>query len=282
MLKLLGQELSFDVDVSNLPCGMNGALYLTAMDATGGRSKLNPAGATYGTGYCDAQCYNTSAFINGVANVNTLGACCNEMDIWEANSRATALTPHTCNVTGFYECAGASCGPDGVCDKDGCGFNPYALGAHKYYGLHEKVDTTKPLTVVTRFLTDDGTTSGTLDEVRRLYIQNGKVIQNANVKFDKPTIDSITPRYCNATADSFTRLGGLQEIGDSLGRGMVLIFAIWNDPGGYMNWLDAGTSGPCNSTEGNPTVIETEDPGTSVTFSNIKWGDIGSTNDCES
>ena len=30
------------------PCGMNGALYLSAMDITGGRSQLNPAGATYG------------------------------------------------------------------------------------------------------------------------------------------------------------------------------------------------------------------------------------------
>ncbi len=73
---------TFDVDVSDLPCGMNGALYLSAMEMDGGRSKLNPAGATYGTGYCDAQCFNTSAFINGVANVNELGACCNEMDIW--------------------------------------------------------------------------------------------------------------------------------------------------------------------------------------------------------
>lgn len=56
MLKLLNQEIAFTVDVSNLPCGMNGALYLSAMDASGGRSTKNPAGATYGTGYCDAQC----------------------------------------------------------------------------------------------------------------------------------------------------------------------------------------------------------------------------------
>lgn len=36
---------------------MNGALYLTEMEASGGRdSKLNPAGETYDTGYCDAQC----------------------------------------------------------------------------------------------------------------------------------------------------------------------------------------------------------------------------------
>lgn len=46
--QLNGQEFSFDVDVSNLPCGMNGALYLSQMDASGGRSAVNPAGATYG------------------------------------------------------------------------------------------------------------------------------------------------------------------------------------------------------------------------------------------
>ena len=63
-VKLLGQELSFDVDVSNLPCGMNGALYLGEMKMDGGRSDLNPAGATMGTGYCDAQCPKL-AFIDG-------------------------------------------------------------------------------------------------------------------------------------------------------------------------------------------------------------------------
>lgn len=64
MLKLTGNELSFDVDVSKLPCGMNGALYLSEMGADGGQSEANPAGAPYGTGYCDAQCY-TQTFIDG-------------------------------------------------------------------------------------------------------------------------------------------------------------------------------------------------------------------------
>lgn len=68
LLKLTGNELSFDVDVSKLPCGMNGALYLTEMSQTGGRSALNPGGATYGTGYCDAQCY-TYPFVNGVVSI---------------------------------------------------------------------------------------------------------------------------------------------------------------------------------------------------------------------
>lgn len=49
---LLNQEFSFDVDVSNLPCGLNGALYFVAMDADGGLAKYstNKAGAKYGTG----------------------------------------------------------------------------------------------------------------------------------------------------------------------------------------------------------------------------------------
>lgn len=65
LLKLVNQELTYDVDVSQLGCGMNGALYLSEMDASGSRSDLNPAGAQYGTGYCDAQCFNVS-FINGL------------------------------------------------------------------------------------------------------------------------------------------------------------------------------------------------------------------------
>ncbi|KAK3897070.1 glycoside hydrolase, partial [Staphylotrichum tortipilum] len=49
MMKLLGQELSFDVDLSTLPCGENGALYFSEMDRTGGRNKDNTGGATYGS-----------------------------------------------------------------------------------------------------------------------------------------------------------------------------------------------------------------------------------------
>ncbi|TYZ66465.1 hypothetical protein PybrP1_010804, partial [[Pythium] brassicae (nom. inval.)] len=39
MFKLLNQEFTFDVDVSQLPCGTNGALYFVQMDADGGKSK---------------------------------------------------------------------------------------------------------------------------------------------------------------------------------------------------------------------------------------------------
>lgn len=67
MMELTGNEFTFDVDLSKLPCGMNGALYHVEMEADGGRSELNPGGATYGTGYCDAQCFVTP-WVNGVVS----------------------------------------------------------------------------------------------------------------------------------------------------------------------------------------------------------------------
>jgi cellulose 1,4-beta-cellobiosidase len=71
MFKLKNMEFTFDVDVSQLPCGLNGALYFVEMDQDGGMKKFptNTAGAKYGTGYCDAQCPHDIKFINGEANL---------------------------------------------------------------------------------------------------------------------------------------------------------------------------------------------------------------------
>ena len=71
MFKLKNREFTMDVDVADLPCGLNGAVYFVEMDKDGGASKYptNEAGAAYGTGYCDAQCPHDLKFINGEANV---------------------------------------------------------------------------------------------------------------------------------------------------------------------------------------------------------------------
>jgi len=194
-VQLTGQELTWDVELSTLPCGMNGALYLSEMAMSGGKSATNP-GAAYGSGYCDAQCPKLTWF-NGTVNNGNLGACCNEMDIWEANGRATGFTPHPCDVVSIEGCDSAeSCGFNGVCDQWGCGFNPYALGQRSYYGPGSSyvIDTTKKFTVSTRFITDDGTTSGTLIDVQRSYMQEGRVITNAvaNASTGWEGLDSIT------------------------------------------------------------------------------------------
>jgi cellulose 1,4-beta-cellobiosidase len=66
MFSLLNKEFTFDVDVSNLGCGLNRALYFVSVDKDGGMAKYsgNKAGAKYGVGYCDAQCPRDLKFIN--------------------------------------------------------------------------------------------------------------------------------------------------------------------------------------------------------------------------
>lgn len=58
-------------------------------------------------------------------------------------------------------------------------------------------------------------------------------------------------------------------------------FSLWWDEGGNMLWLDGASegAGPCNDTEGSPDNILKVQPDPVVTFSNIKWGEIGSTFD---
>ncbi|RAL11911.1 glycoside hydrolase, partial [Aspergillus homomorphus CBS 101889] len=287
-LNLLNRELTFTVQNANLPCGMNAALFLSEMPISGGyNAHLNRAGAAYGTGYCDAQCY-VKPWVNGTANVAGLGACCNEMDIWEANARATAFTPHSCSVSGLYGCdaegSGAGecgAGEGGVCDHSGCGFNPYASGNPGFYGLGGGfvVDSAREITVVTQFLTRDGTDTGDLVEIRRVYLVDGVRVGSHGLGGNGTWGGgAITDAFCRAQgASSFESHGGLAGMGRALARGMVLVFSIWNDASGYMQWLDAGANGPCSATEGDPRVIEREDPGTNVVFSNVRWGEIGST-----
>lgn len=64
---LLNREIAYDVDVSTLGCGVNGALFLSETAANGDASALNKAGAKYGTGYCDAQCPKNN-FVKGIVS----------------------------------------------------------------------------------------------------------------------------------------------------------------------------------------------------------------------
>jgi len=320
---LKNREFSFDVDVSNLECGINGAMYFSEMDGSGGYGRgNNQAGARYGTGYCDAQCPHDIKFIDGEANVldwkpnpkdksnnmgsGRYGSCCAEMDIWEANNKATAYTPHTCSVNGQLKCEGIACGDndkaqryDGVCDKDGCDINPYRMGDKTFYGEGAEfvVDTSRPMTVVTQFLTDDGTDTGDLTEIRRFYVQDGKTIPNPiETILDDDVYDSITDGFCDAKKDlfgdvkHFQELGGMKAMGDSLDRGHVMIFSLWDDVEVNMLWLDSSyptdepedkpgvKRGECKGgDESTPTYLRSNFPNAYVTFRNAAVGEIGST-----
>jgi len=317
MFELLNSEFTFDVDVSQLPCGLNGALYFSEMDSDGGlaRFSTNKAGAKYGTGYCDSQCPQDIKFIDGIANVEgwaasandanagtgSMGTCSNEMDVWEANSISAAFTPHPCTVQEQTSCTGDDCGPTtdrlgGLCDPDGCDFNSFRMGDTTFYGPGMTVDTTQPFTVVTQFATDDNTTTGTLSEIRRLYVQNNQVIMNSKTSIPGMAVfDSVTTDFCTAqmaatnNTNSFQQHGGMAAMGEAFAKGMVLVLSIWDDYAAEMLWLDSDyptdlsptspgvARGTCATTSGQPSQIEPTGQDIQVKFSNIKFGPIGST-----
>jgi len=303
LFKLKNREFSFDVDVSMLPCGLNGAFYLVEMPKDG-------------TGYCDAQCPHDIKFINGEANIKDwsptkakghYGSCCAEMDIWEANSMATAYTPHPCALDGQLRCEGKDCGDgggwatgqryEGKCDADGCDFNSYRMGDQTFFGKGSsfKIDTSRPITVVTQFLTTDGTDTGDLSEIRRIYVQDGKQINNSHASISNLTADSVSDPACNAQKkafgdiNDFSKKGGLKQMGAALERGMVLVLSIWDDAASQMLWLDSDdpkdksatipgvARGPCSITSGKPSDVRSKYPDAAVKYMNIKYGSIGST-----
>ncbi|KAG8764648.1 Exoglucanase 1 [Ceratobasidium sp. 428] len=311
MFKLKNQEFTFDVDLSNVPCGVNGALSFTGMAADGGMSTYpnNKAGAKYGTGYCDATCPKNQLFINGEANIldwtpsNTnpnagtgrYGSCCGEIDVLEANKASTAYIAHPCTVQSQTRCSGSDC-TSGLCDSVGCDFNPYRLGNKTFYGPGMTVNTSQKFTVTTQFITSDGTATGALSEIRRIYVQNGKVIQNSNTSIPgMASYNSITDSFCAAekTAfgepNTFSDKGGLTSLGKAVDRGMVLTMSILDDHDSRMLWLDSNfpigadpskpgvIRGTCSTGSGVPADVEVIGTTSSVTFSNLKFGDIGST-----
>jgi len=275
---------------------MNDALYFVEMDRDGGKSR-GSQGPHYGTGYCDAQCANDIKFIGGVANIDEdspYGSCCAEMDIWEANKEANAYTTHPCSFEGALRCEGEDCGK--VCDQAGCDFNPYRNGVKDFYGAGSDftVDTSKPFTVVTQFITDDGTDDGDISEIRRFYVQDGKTIDNAKTTVSGlDTFDSISEATCEAQKkvfgedDTHKSHGGLKGMSDAIGRGMVLVMSIWDDGAANMLWLDSvyppeatgpgAERGPCSTDSGKPDDVEKENPDAYAAFTNVKVGEIGST-----
>ena len=168
-----------------------------------------------------------------------MGTCCAEMDIWEANSQATAYTPHPCTNNAPHTCTGDSCGGTysadrygGTCDPDGCDFNTWRQGNETFYGPGLTIDTNKKMTVVTQFHTDS---SGMLSDIKRFYVQDGKVFANAESEIPGNPGNSINAEFCSAQKDIFGDVntyedrGGHAKMSEALAMPMVLVLSLWDD-----------------------------------------------------
>lgn len=231
------------------------------------------------------------------AGVGGHGSCCAEMDIWEANSVSTAVTPHACSTIEQSMCNGDACGGTyssdryaGVCDPDGCDFNSYRMGVKDFYGKGKTVDTSKKFTVVTQFI---GT--GDAMEIKRFYVQGGTTIPQPNSAIAGVDGNSITTKFCDQQkavfGDKYTYKdkGGTANMAKALANGMVLVMSLWDDHYANMLWLDstyptdkdASTPGvgrgECETSSGVPADVESASASASVTYSNIKFGPLNST-----
>ena len=156
-MPLLGKRLTFNVDMSNVGCNCNGALYFTTMPAY--NSAQQPVPGKDGSYYCDA---------NQVG-----GTYCPEMDVMEANKFAMASTAHTCQYQPphyYSSCDRGGCGKN-VLDADGNGFGP-----------GKTIDTNRLFTFSVSFITGG---NGRLSTVNNYFYQEGRTIQ----------FDSCNPDY---------------------------------------------------------------------------------------
>jgi len=157
-------------------------------------------------------------------------------------------------------------------------------------------NTLKPVTVVTQFLTTDGTDEGDLSEMRRYYVQDGKVVHSPPSTILGPdNTDSITDKFCEDKKKLFGDIndyadhGGSASMGESLDRGHVMAISLWDDVAVNMLWLDSvypldkpasdpGVKrGDCpGGVESTPTYVREKFPDAWVSFQSAFVGPIDS------
>jgi hypothetical protein len=185
--KLLDGSIRFTVDVSEVGCGCNAAVYLVTMP---GYNVNQSAEATdCGDYYCDA---------NRVCGVD-----CPEMDLLESNMYGLQIAPHNCTpIQGKYY-------PD--CDKAGCGLNPNKLSPTAYGpGPTYTINTLLPFTVTISF----PTTNQYLSSIHTLLSQNGKSFSfTHNETICGPGyLEGLTEAFRNGMVLTFSHWGSSGDV----------------------------------------------------------------------
>lgn len=191
-LALLGQQLSFSVDMSKVGCGCNGAVYLVAMDE---------ASSHIASGYCDIQGYD-------IPDV----APCVELDLIEGNRKACQATQHTQQGRG----------QNGRCNQDGCEGNWGRDGSTKLFGPGSgNIDSNRPFRVTATF---PRTAAGAAYNVRVSQGSDdplsGMLLLDANGAANLP--HGRPPVPVSEDDQRKTRI--------ALEHGLVLVVSLWTAP----------------------------------------------------
>lgn len=132
-----------------------------------------------------------------------------------------------------------------------------------------------------------------MNEVRRFYMQDGKKIETPSLTVQGKQYDSITADFCQDWVDTtkdgtnFLAKGGFKAVDQALEKGVVLVMSLWDDHFANMLWLDSiyptdstdptAYRGSCSTSSGVAKQVEADSAKSSVTYSNIRSGPIGST-----
>merc|ERR1719383_830031 len=131
--------------------------------------------------------------------------------------------------------------------------------------------------------------NGELVELERVYFQDGVEIPQTMVDVEGTVFNTITDATCTKMRDywankqaTFLDKGGMKSMGDSMARGHVLVMSLWHDDLVQMKWLDAELGEDPGRTRGSCSgdQIDFDSPeahNAYVTFSNIRYGEIGTT-----
>jgi hypothetical protein len=128
----------------------------------------------------------------------------------------------------------------------GGAFNTCARGAKSFYGRGTgyQLDSTQRFTVVTGFVTVDGTDNGELREMH-----SASTSRTAAPPSSRRSADSncLSDGFCNFYGQSNGQGGVSYGMSQGMRRGMVLSMSMWgspNDPSS-MTCMDNEPNGPC-------------------------------------
>merc|ERR1711964_408538 len=142
---------------------------------------------------------------------------------------------------------------------------------------------------------DNGKDDGKVVEVRQMYTQNGKTHEHPMYSVNGNKHDSISDEFCadwvaeTKDGTNFLEKGGLGAVDKALEQGVVLVMSLWDDHYANMLWLDStypvdaddsvpgAFRGECSINGGVPADVESKHPDSTVVFSGIKYGRIGTT-----
>jgi cellulose 1,4-beta-cellobiosidase len=137
------------------------------------------------------------------------------------------------------------------------------------------------MTVVTQFLKGD---DGELSEIKRFYVQGGKVIPNSESTIEGNPGNSLTVDFCRAQKiafndrDYFEEKGGMSQFSKGIAAPMVLVMSLWDDHYSNMLWLDSTYPtdadpsepgkgrGSCDINSGVPSEVEDAQSGSQVVY----------------